>query len=162
MAEGAVVLREPRPEDMGWVVHQHGDIYEREYRWNRDFEVLVATIVANMQRDHDPEWERGWIAEIGGERVGSAFVVKKSAVQAQLRLLLLSPHARGIGLGARLTDACIAFARDRGYRQLMLWTNSNLTAARALYERRGFRLQHSEAHRGYGHELVGETWELEL
>lgn len=156
------VLRDVRAGDMGWVVQQHGEIYAREYGWNSEFEALVAEIVAGMIRRHDPLWERGWIAELDGERVGSVFVVRKSDTEAQLRLLILSPAARGLGLGARLTDECLAFARAKGYRKMVLWTNSILTAARAIYAQRGFVLVHSEAHHSYGHDLVGETWELTL
>ena len=156
------VLRDVRPGDMGWVVQQHGEIYAREYGWNGEFEALVAEIVAGMIRQHDPVWERGWIAELDGERVGSVFVVRKSETEAQLRLLILSPAARGLGLGARLTDECLAFARAKGYRKMVLWTNGNLAAARAIYAQRGFVLVHSEAHHSYGHDLVGETWELAL
>ncbi len=156
------VLREPRPGDMGWVVQQHGELYAREYGWNSEFEALVAEIVAGMIRQHDPVHERGWIAELNGERVGSVFVVRKSETEAQLRLLILSPAARGLGLGGRLTDECLAFARAKGYRRMVLWTNSNLAAARAIYARRGFVLEHSEPYRGYGQDLVGENWALDL
>jgi DNA-binding MarR family transcriptional regulator/GNAT superfamily N-acetyltransferase len=156
------VLRDVRPGDMGWVVQQHGEIYAREYGWNSEFEALVAEIAAGMIRQHDPACERGWIAELDGERVGSVFVVRKSETEAQLRLLILSPSARGLGLGGRLTDECLAFARAKGYRQMVLWTNSLLTAARALYAQRGFVLTHSEPHHSYGKDLVGETWELRL
>jgi DNA-binding MarR family transcriptional regulator len=145
-ASRTVVLRDVRPGDMGWVVQQHGEIYAREYGWNSEFEALVAEIAAGMIRQHDPAWERGWIAELNGE----------------LRLLILSPAARGLGLGGRLTDECLAFARAKGYRKMVLWTNSVLSAARAIYARRGFTLVHSEAHHGYGKDLVGETWELTL
>ena len=156
------VLRDVRAGDMGWVVQQHGEIYAREYGWNSEFEALVAEIVAGMIRRHDPAWERGWIAELDGERVGSVFVVRKSETEAQLRLLILSPAARGLGLGARLTEECLAFARAKGYRKMVLWTNSNLDAARGIYARRGFQLVHSEPYHGYGQDLVGETWELAL
>lgn len=156
------VLRDPRPGDMGWVVQQHGEIYAREYGWNSEFEALVAEIVAGMIRAHDPARERGWIAELDGERVGSVFVVRKSEVEAQLRLLILTPAARGLGLGARLTDECLAFARAKGYRRMVLWTNSNLAAARAIYAQRGFLLERSEPYRGYGQDLVGEHWALDL
>lgn len=156
------VLRDLKPGDMGWVVQQHGEIYAREYGWNREFEGLVAGIAAQMVRNFQPEWERGWMAELDGERVGSVFVVRKSKTVAQLRLLILAPAARGLGLGARLTDECLAFARGKGYRKMVLWTNSNLTAARAIYARRGFVLTQSEPYRGYGQDLVGETWELRL
>jgi DNA-binding MarR family transcriptional regulator/GNAT superfamily N-acetyltransferase len=158
-----VVLREPRPGDMGWVVQQHGEIYAREYGWNMEFESLVAVIAGEFVKNFRPEWERCWIAEADGERAGSVFVARKSATVAQLRLLLLTPRARGQGLGARLTDECIAFARAKGYRKMVLWTNSNLQAARAIYARRGFELVKSEPYRGYGgHDLVGETWQLKL
>jgi len=157
-----IVLRDPRPGDMGWVIQQHGELYWREYGWNAEFEALVASIVAGMMKRHDPAWERGWIAELDGERVGSAFVVRKSKTVAQLRLLILTPAARGLGLGGRLTDECIAFARGKGYRKLVLWTNRNLDAARVIYARRGFTLVESEAHHSYGRDLVGEHWELAL
>jgi GNAT superfamily N-acetyltransferase len=162
MLQRTLLLRDPRPGDMGWVVQQHGELYSREYGWNSDFEALVADIVAKMMRKRDPVWERGWIAELDGVRVGSVFVVRKSATQAQLRLLLLTPEARGIGLGGRLTDECIAFARAKGYRKMLLWTNSSLSAARAIYQKRGFQLIKSEPYQGFGCDLVGETWELRL
>jgi DNA-binding MarR family transcriptional regulator/ribosomal protein S18 acetylase RimI-like enzyme len=160
--ERTIVLRDPRPGDMGWVVQQHGEIYAREYGWNSAFEALVAGIAAEMIKKHDPAWERGWIAELNGERVGSVFVVRRSKTVAQLRLLILAPRARGLGLGGRLTDECIAFARAKGYKKMVLWTNSGLTAARAIYAKRGFKLLKSEAYHDYGHDLVGETWELKL
>ncbi|MES1162773.1 MAG: bifunctional helix-turn-helix transcriptional regulator/GNAT family N-acetyltransferase, partial [Rhizobacter sp.] len=157
-----VVLREPGPGDIGWVVQQHGEIYAREYGWNGEFEALVADIAAQFLRKFQPAWERCWIAELGGERVGAVFVVRKSATTAQLRMLILSPKARVLGLGARLTDECIAFARAKGYKKLVLWTNSCLAAARGIYAARGFKLVKSEAYEGFGQQLVGETWELRL
>lgn len=156
------VLRDPVPGDIGWVVQQHGEIYWREYGWDSRFEALVADIAAQFVRKFQPEWERCWIAELDGERVGAVFVVRKSAATAQLRMLILSPKARGLGLGARLTDECIAFARAKGYRKMVLWTNSCLTAARSIYGKRGFRLVKSEPYEGFGQQLVGETWELRL
>lgn len=162
LPERRLSLREPRPGDMGWVVQQHGEIYAREYGWNSEFEALVADIVAKYMRKHQPEWERCWIAELDGERVGAAFVVRKSRQVAQLRMLILLPQARGLGLGARLTDECIAFARAKGYRKLVLWTNSCLTAARAIYAKRGFELTHSEPYQGFGQTQVSETWALKL
>ncbi|HEY0202436.1 MAG TPA: bifunctional helix-turn-helix transcriptional regulator/GNAT family N-acetyltransferase [Burkholderiaceae bacterium] len=156
------VLRNPQPGDMGWVVQQHAEIYAREYGWNSEFEALVADIVAKYLRNFQPAWEKGWIAEIGGERVGAVFVTRKSATVAQLRMLLLTPAARGLGLGAQLCDICIAFARERGYHKLVLWTHSCLAAARGIYGRRGFHLVKSEPYHGYGHALVAETWELRL
>lgn len=157
-----VTLRGLRPGDMGWVVQQHGEIYAREYGWNSEFEALVADISAKVLRRFDPAWDQAWIAELNGERVGSAFVVRKSKTVAQLRMLILTPAARGLGLGARLTDECLAFARGKGYRKMVLWTNANLTAARDIYARRGFSLVKSEPYQGYGCELIGETWELVL
>jgi GNAT superfamily N-acetyltransferase len=157
-----IVLRELRPGDLGWVVQQHGEIYAREYGWNQSFEGLVAGVVAKYQRNLQPDWERAWIAEVNGEKAGSVFVVRKSKTVAQLRLLILTPHARGLGLGARLTDEVIAFSRDKGYKKLVLWTNQCLTAARAIYAKRGFTLISSEAHEDYGSTQVGETWELRL
>jgi DNA-binding MarR family transcriptional regulator/GNAT superfamily N-acetyltransferase len=157
-----VVLRDPRPGDMGWVVQQHGEIYWREYRFNSEFEGLVADVAAKYIRNFDPAWERGWIAEIDGERVGSVFVVRRSATVAQLRLLILTPAARGHGLGGHLTDECIAFARGKGYRKLMLWTQSHLLAARAIYRSRGFHCTKSESYAAFGQDLVSEIWELKL
>jgi DNA-binding MarR family transcriptional regulator/GNAT superfamily N-acetyltransferase len=158
-ATSSVVLRDPQPGDMGWVVQQHGEIYAREYGWNSAFEALVADIVAGYLRKHQPAWERCWIAELDGQRVGSVFVVRKSPTVAQLRLLILTPQTRGQGLGALLTDESIAFARSKGYRKMVLWTNSCLGSARDIY---GFRLVKSEPYTGFGKDLVGETWELRL
>lgn len=157
-----VVLRDPVPGDIGWIVQLHGELYWREYGWNTEFEALVADIAAQFVRKFQPQWEKCWIAELDGRRVGAIFVVRKSATVAQLRMLILSPEARGLGLGARLTDEAIAFARGKGYRRMVLWTNSNLTAARAIYARRGFVLDKSEPYEGYGQKLVGETWSLRL
>ncbi|MFT4243647.1 MAG: bifunctional helix-turn-helix transcriptional regulator/GNAT family N-acetyltransferase [Acidovorax sp.] len=156
------VLRDPVPGDIGWVVQQHGEIYWREYGWDSRFEALVADIAAQFLRKFQPAWERCWIAELDGERVGAVFVVRKTAATAQLRMLILSPKARGLGLGARLADECIAFARAKGYKKMVLWTNSCLTAARAIYARRGFQLVKSEPYEDFGQPLVGETWELKL
>ena len=156
------VLRDPLPGDMGWVVQQHGEIYWREYGWDNRFEALVADIAAKFLRKFQPAWEKAWIAELDGERVGSVFVVRKSATTAQLRMLILSPKARGLGLGARLTHECIAFARAKGYKKMVLWTNSCLTAARGIYAQRGFQLVKTEPYEGFGQQLVGETWELKL
>jgi GNAT superfamily N-acetyltransferase len=161
-AQPTVVLREPQPGDLGWVVQQHGEIYAREYGWNQSFEGLVADVIAKYQRDLQPEWERAWIAEVNGQKAGSVFVVRKSKTVAQLRLLILTPQARGLGLGGRLTDEVIAFAQAKGYKKLVLWTNQCLTVARAIYAKRGFTLTHSETHDGYGSPQVGETWELRL
>lgn len=159
-----VTLRDPRPGDIGWVVQQHGEIYAREYQFTSGFEALVADIAAKFIRDFDPAGERAWIAEVDGERMGSVFVVRQSPTVAKLRLLILRPEARGLGLGGRLVDECIAFARDNGYRKMVLWTNGHLHAARAIYESRGFRLARSETLEAdyCPHPLVSETWELKL
>lgn len=161
-AERQVVLRDPRPGDLGWVVQAHGELYAQEYGFDWTFEALVAEIAAGFIRNFDPEHEKGWIAEVDGERAGCVFVVRKSATVAQLRLLILRPEARGLGLGGRLTDECIAFARAAGYRRMMLWTQSNLTAARAIYQSRGFALKESEHNTAFGQKLVSEVWERAL
>ncbi|WP_041942949.1 GNAT family N-acetyltransferase [Variovorax paradoxus] len=158
----AAILRDPAPGDIGWVVQQHGEIYAREYGWDSSFEALVAQIAGEFLLKFQPEWERCWIAELHGERMGSIFVVRKSASVAQLRLLILSPAARGLGLGGKLVDECIAFTRRKGYKKMVLWTNSDLVAARAIYAKRGFQLVKSEPHESYGKQLVGETWEMKL
>ncbi|MBP6893041.1 MAG: bifunctional helix-turn-helix transcriptional regulator/GNAT family N-acetyltransferase [Pseudacidovorax sp.] len=157
------VLRDPAPGDLGWVVQQHGEVYAREYGWDGRFEAAVADIAAQWLRTHDPAWEKGWIAELDGQRVGAVFVIRHSPGVAQLRLLVLKPEARGLGLGGKLVDECIAFARARGYKQMILWTHSCLEAARALYAARGFALDTSEPHEGYGSgPLVAERWSMTL
>ena len=158
----AAILCEPGPGDIGWVVQQHGEIYAREYGWDMRFEALVADIAAQFVRKFQPEWEKCWIAELDGERVGAIFLVRKSATTAKLRMLILSPKARGMGLGARLTDECIAFARAKGYKKMVLWTNSCLITARSIYAKRGFVLDKSEPYEDFGQQLVGETWSLKL
>lgn len=155
-------LRGHRPGDMGWVVHRHGVLYAQEYGWNEKMEALIARVVADFIDHLDPARERCWIAERHGEIVGSVLVVKQSARVGKLRLLLVEPSARGFGLGRRLVDECIAFARAAGYRKMVLWTQSNLTAARQIYRTVGFQLVASEKHSDFGPELVSESWELEL
>jgi DNA-binding MarR family transcriptional regulator/ribosomal protein S18 acetylase RimI-like enzyme len=155
-------LRHPRPGDMGWVVHRHGALYAQEYGWNADFEALVADIVLKFMRNYDPERERCWMAEREGEIAGFVFLVKKSATVAQLRMLIVEPWARGLGLGKRLVHECTLFARARGYRKITLWTQRNLVAARDIYRKEGYRLVHSARHHSFGHNLVEEVWDLRL
>ena len=155
-------LRDPRPGDMGWVIERHGEIYAEEYGWSAHFEALVAQIVAQYLHEHDPARERSWIADVDGERAGSIFLVRHSDTVARLRLLLVEPSARGMGVGHRLVDACLQFARDAGYSQVTLWTNAVLDAARAIYIAKGFRLVHEEAHTHFGSEQVGQDWTLDL
>jgi DNA-binding MarR family transcriptional regulator/GNAT superfamily N-acetyltransferase len=157
-----VVLRDPLPGELGWVVKRHGEIYTAEYGWNAEFEGLVAGIVGQFVASFDPRVERCWIAALRGEPAGSVFLVKDTAAVAKLRLLLVEPWARGHGVGTRLVDACLAFARATGYRKVRLWTNAELHSARRLYERAGFRMvEESRAHR-FGHDQVFQTWELDL
>lgn len=157
-----IVLHSPEPGDMGWVVQAHGSLYAQEYRWDARFEALVAEIVAGFIKNYDGARERCWIAEQDGERVGSVFVVRHSDAVAKLRLLLVHPRARGRGLGRMLVDHCISFARQAGYQQMTLWTQSILAAAHRIYADAGFALVHQEPHHSFGHDLVGQTWEMSL
>ncbi len=156
------LMRPHQPGDMGWVVHRHAVLYAQEYGWDEQFEALVAEIVAKFIQHFDPKWERCWLAEMDGEIVGSVFLVKQSEEVAKLRLLYVEPAARGVGIGKRLVEECIRFAKRTGYRKITLWTNSILTAARAIYIKAGFQLVHTESYHSFGHDLVGETWELTL
>jgi DNA-binding MarR family transcriptional regulator/N-acetylglutamate synthase-like GNAT family acetyltransferase len=161
-ARAPYLLRQHQPGDIGLVIRLHGEIYAKEFGWDETFEALVARIAARFLERHDPRRERCWIAEVNGEVVGSVFLVKHSATVGQLRLMIVDPKARGLGIGERLVSECVRFARQAGYRKVRLWTNSVLLAARHLYAKAGFRLVRKERHRSFGHDLVGETWELRL
>ncbi|MEU1200495.1 helix-turn-helix domain-containing GNAT family N-acetyltransferase [Streptomyces sp. NPDC005813] len=158
-----VVLREPGPGDLGWIVQRNAALYAAEYGWNTDYESLVARIVADFAGDHDPHLERVWIAELDGRPVGCVMCVRDDAPgTARLRLLLVEPDARGLGIGDRLIGACVDFARGVGYRELVLWTNDVLAAARRLYQRHGFVLVSEKPHRSFGANLVGQDWRRDL
>jgi DNA-binding MarR family transcriptional regulator/GNAT superfamily N-acetyltransferase len=156
------LLRAPRAGDMGWIVARHGALYAEEYGWDARLEALIAEIVAAFVRNHDPQRERCWIADREGENVGSVLLVRETDDVARLRLLLVEPRARGLGIGAQLVDESLRFAREARYRKVTLWTHSVLAAARRIYEAAGFKLTHQWKHDMFGKELDAETWELEL
>jgi DNA-binding MarR family transcriptional regulator/GNAT superfamily N-acetyltransferase len=155
-------LRAPREGDYGWVVQRHGTVYAAEFGWDETFESLVARIVADYIENREPERENAWIAELRGEPVGCVFCLSEDEHTAKLRILLVDPSARGLGIGRELVDAVVTFARDVGYRRLVLWTNDVLTSARRIYEAAGFRLVREEPHTSFGHHLVGQHWQLDL
>jgi GNAT superfamily N-acetyltransferase len=168
-----IVLRPPAPGDLGWVVQRHGARYTQEYGWDQTFEALVARIVADYAEKHEPARDAdpsyppaspkaAWIAEVDGAPVGCVFCVAKDDTTAQLRLLLVEPDARGMGVGTRLVDECLRFATRAGYKQIMLWTNDVLSSARRIYQRAGFKLVEEEKHHSYGHDLVGQIWSRPL
>jgi len=161
-SQPSVVIRPLGPGDLGWVVHRHGVLYASEYGWDETFEGLVAQIVADYTRDRDDRRESAWIAEVDGEPAGSIFCTKREENVAQLRLLLVEPGSRGLGIGGRLVDECIRFARRAGYRQMILWTNDVLITARRIYEKAGFTLVEEGPHESFGKELVEQTWVLTL
>ena len=161
-AAGTVVLRPPAPGDLGWVIQRNAALYAAEYGWDETYETLVARIVADYADRADRTGEAAWIAEAGGERAGCVFCMRKSEQTAQLRLLLVEPSARGLGIGARLVGECLAFARRAGYREIVLWTNDVLHAARRIYQRAGFELIGSAPHHSFGHDLLGQDWRLTL
>lgn len=156
------LLRNPQPGDMGWIVHRQAVLYSQEYGWNNEYEALVAEIVAKYVREFDPKSERCWIAEKDGKVVGSVFVVRQDEVSAKLRLLYVEPSARGLGIGRRLVDECLRFARLCGYKRMVLWTNSVLSDARRIYEKVGFKLIEEEPHHSFGKDLTGQTWARDL
>lgn len=158
-----VLRRAGRPGDLGWVVQAHGEVYDQQFGWNTDFETLVARIVADYAENRDPAREAGWIAEVDGERAGCIFCMASGEpAVAKLRILLVTPGARGLGLGTRLVEECLRFARAAGYRQITLWANDVLVAARKIYQDFGFRLVDEERHHSFGHDLNGQNWVLDL
>jgi GNAT superfamily N-acetyltransferase len=162
VSSGVTIRRLGQPGDLGWVVMAHGELYASEFGLNGSFEALVARVVADYAADPDPEREAAWIAELDGRRVGCVFMVARDAETAQLRVLLVDPSARGRHLGRRLVSECIQFARGAGYRRVMLWTTHPLVAARHVYLAAGFRLVSEEPHHGFGVDLTGQVYELDL
>lgn len=158
----ALIIRQHQPGDLGWIVARHGVLYDREYGWDATFEALVAEIVGKFGKQHDPARERCWVAELDGKNVGCVMCCRESDDVARLRLLLVEPGTRGLGLGRALVDECLKFARRAGYKRMVLWTNDVLTSARRIYEKAGFTLTREERHHSFGKDLVGQTWEMAL
>ncbi|MGK8559186.1 bifunctional helix-turn-helix transcriptional regulator/GNAT family N-acetyltransferase [Nocardia gipuzkoensis] len=156
------VLRAPRSGEYGWVIQRHAELYANEYGWDGTYEELIVRIVADYLGSHDERSERAWIAESAGRPVGSVFCVREDDTTARLRLLLVEPTARGLGVGSALVGECLRFAAAAGYREIVLWTNDVLTAARRVYQRAGFELVEQNPHHSWGHDLVGQTWRLSL
>jgi DNA-binding MarR family transcriptional regulator/GNAT superfamily N-acetyltransferase len=155
-------LRPPLPGEYGWIVQCHGAVYSEEFGFDTRFEALIARIVGDWAADHDPRREACWIADVGGEPAGSVFCMRRSERVAKLRLLCVDPRARGMGIGGRLVDECLRFARSAGYRRMVLWTQDNLTTARRIYERAGFTMDDSEPHELFGPRVVGQNWSRDL
>lgn len=156
------ILRPHQPGDIGWAVQRHGTLYAQEYGFDETFEALAAEIGSKFLKEFDPKKERAWIAEKDGENVGCVFLVKQSDEVARLRMLLVDTKARGLGIGKRLVEECIRFARLKGYKKITLWTNDILVTACHIYRETGFKLVAEERHHSFGHDLVGQTWELDL
>lgn len=156
------ILRDPVPGDMGWIIHRQAALYAQEYDWDWTFEALISGIAGDFITNFDPAYERCWVAEREGEIVGSVFVVRQDETVAKLRMLYVEPAARGLGLGRRLVDECLRFAREKGYARMVLWTNANLVAARRIYEAAGFALTDEDPHHSFGHDLVGQIFERDL
>lgn len=156
------ILRYPEPGDLGWIIHQQGRLYAEDYGWDWTFEAFIAEIVGKFAQDFRPEKERCWVAERDGQVVGSVFVVRQDEETAKLRLLYVDAAARGLGLGRRLVDECLRFARDKGYKRMVLWTNDVLVSARRIYEVAGFELLEEEPHHSFGKDLVGQVWARDL
>ena len=166
MKRARITFTHPKPGDIGWIIHRHGVLYAQEYGWNEKFEALVGKVASEFLREHNPKRERCWIARTNGQIVGSVFLVEQSRSTAKLRLLYVEPTARGHGIGGKLVDRCIRFARRAGYRKIVLWTNSVLHAARQIYERAGFKLErerrYARGEHGWGNDVVGQEWSLKL
>jgi GNAT superfamily N-acetyltransferase len=162
MKESTITLRDPKPGDLGFVVHQQAALYAKEYGWDWTFEALISKIVADFICEFNPAMERCWIAELDGKIVGSAFVVKQSEQVAKLRMLYVHEEARGRGLGQRLVNECIEFSKTKGYQTIVLWTNDVLTSARRIYEAAGFKLIDESSHFSFGHQQNGQNWSLNL